>query len=248
MEHDVNISNEGDIFGKLNTSDLINIEIEDPERRIDELNETISGLKLEVQQLHNVNDEMKEDFQMKIVELTTHSNATVLQKEEELAATLAEVGKKMIELSEVNTKYTLLSEQASTLSSKLREEENKIRDWEAKTMGLREMFKNSQTAISNNVLLWISIQLDTTHETCIHDRVNEHFLDKEIENAKDILFDVCGGIDTAIGPKESRRGGKKENKKEKDCKDIVEALKTLREEGTEPLVHHAMPEYNSFIG
>ena len=57
---------------------------------------------------------MKEDFHMKIVELTTHSDVTVLQKEEEIAATLAEVGKKTIELSEVNTKYTLLDEQAST--------------------------------------------------------------------------------------------------------------------------------------
>ena len=53
MEHDVDISNEGDILGKLVTSDLINIEIEDPERTINELKEIIVDLKLEVQQLHN---------------------------------------------------------------------------------------------------------------------------------------------------------------------------------------------------
>ena len=56
-----------------------------------------------------------------------------------------------------------------------------------------------------------------------------------MNNAKTVLFDVCGGEDTTIGAKELRRGGAKESRKDKDCKDIIEAIKTLREEGSEPL-------------
>ena len=130
--------------------------------------------------------------------MTTHSDVTVLQKEEKLAASLAEVEKKMIEVLDVNMKYAVLYEQANIFSSKVGEEESKIRDWEAKTMSLHEILENSKTAKSNNVLLWINIQLDTAPETCIHERANEH-----------VLFDVCWGVDNVIGPKESRRGGKK---------------------------------------
>ena len=56
-----------------------------------------------------------------------------------------------------------------------------------------------------------------------------------MNNAKTVLFDVRGGEDTTIGAKELRGGGAKESRKDKDCKDIIEAIKTLREEGSEPL-------------
>ena len=153
----------------------------------------------------------------------------MLHCEEKLAATLAIVDKKKEE-------YEELYNNATKLSSELEENINIVEDWDAKTVGLREIFDNSKTAICNNVLLWISIQLDTTTETMMYKKAKEQFLDEEIEIAKDILFDVCGGADTAIGPKETRRGGRKEPKKEKDCKDIIEALKTLRADATEPLM------------
>ena len=49
MEHGVDISNKGVVLSKLNNSDLINIEIEDPEGTINELKETIEIEDPEVQ-------------------------------------------------------------------------------------------------------------------------------------------------------------------------------------------------------
>ena len=114
-----------------------------------------------------------------------------------------------IEEITTNCEAKLLQREVELLSE-LEEKENEIRDWEANTVGLRDIINISKTAISNNVLLCLSVQLDTTPETPTCERVKEHFLDEEIDNAKNVLFDVCGG------PKELRRGGSKESKKEKD--------------------------------
>ena len=104
-----------------------------------------------------------------------------------------------------------------------------------KTVGIQEVLDDRRKPISNNVLLWFSAQLDTTPEASIFDSAIKHFLEEEILNAKTVLFNACEGDDTTIGAKELRRGGAKESRKDKDCKDIIEAIKTLREEGSEPL-------------
>ena len=54
--------------------------MEDPEGTINKLKDTIENLKVELEQMHNKNDEMKEHFHKKIAELTVHSDVTVLQK------------------------------------------------------------------------------------------------------------------------------------------------------------------------
>ena len=83
------------------------------------------------------------------------------------------------------------------------------------------------------------IQLDTTPEKCIHDRVNEHFLDKEIENAKYILFDICGGIDTAKGERLQRYCRSTENPMGRRYRTLVHYNQEW---------NHAMPDYITFIG
>ena len=139
------------------------------------------------------------------------------------------------ELTKVDENYPLLYEQASAYSSQLEMKENESRNWKVKTVGIQEVLDDRRKPISNNVLLWLSAQLDTTPEASIFDSAIKHFLEEEMNNAKTVLFDVCGGEDTTIGAKELRRGGAKESRKDKDCKDIIEAIKTLREEGSEPL-------------
>ena len=151
------------------------------------------------------------------------------------AAPNEDIKRMALDLTAVTEKYKLLYEQANSLSSDVILKESEIKEWKAKTAGVREIIIESKTPILNNVLLWLSVQLDTTPEAAMFERVITHFIDEEIENAKSILFDVCGGDDTTIGPKEERRGGKKERKKEKDCKDIIEALKKVRSKGEEPL-------------
>ena len=137
-------------------------------------------------------------------------------------------------IEDINKNCEATQEEMSLLSE-LQEKEDAIRNWEANTTGLRDIIDISRTAISDKILLCLSVQLDNTTEKSTCAIVSEHFQNDEVEHAKNILFDVCGGPDTAIGPKEQRKGGSKQIKKEKDLIDIIKAMKTLRTEGTEPM-------------
>ena len=102
------------------------------------------------------------------------------------------------------------------------------RKWEKKTGSLQEILVDEVTPLYNNVLVWLSTQLDMTNEATIIDTCMNHFVEEEIVAAKSALFDVCGGDGTIIGTKELRRGGVKETKMMKDFKDIVDAMKKLQ--------------------
>ena len=50
-------------------------------------------------------------------------------------------------------KLVILEQQVSTYHPLLVDKENKLRDWDEKTLGTREIFEVPKTAICNNVLL-----------------------------------------------------------------------------------------------
>ena len=100
--------------------------------------------------------------------------------------------------------------------------------WEKKTGSLQGILADEITPIYNNVLVWLSTQLDTANEASICEKCMNHFVEEEIEIAKSALFEAFGGDGTVIGTKEMRRGGAKETKMMKDFKDIVDAMKKLQ--------------------
>ena len=224
MEHDVNIVSEQDVSednASLNAT-------------IEKQNEIMSNLQVELDFMHTENDKMRKQHLDEIEKITLSSDAKLLEKEKELAATLSLVDKKTSELAEVIQKHNEICERANSYHLELEEKTNSLRDWNAKTVGLRDILENSKTAISNNLLLWLSAQLEIGTKPSLYNEVTKYFSDEEINNAKAILFDVCGGIDTAIGSMKVREGDK-DCREQQDCDDIVEAMEILRHGGTEPL-------------
>ena len=161
----------------------------------------------------------------------------LMENDGRLREALEELKMKTLETSEIMEKVNVLE---ATLNKK----EEDIYEQEMKVSGLKELLSTESTVICSGILLWVSSQLDTTTETNIYNRDPQHFLTEEIEKAKNLLFNICGGMDTAIGVAEGRKGGhkenkgkggRKENKKVKDLRDIVESLKILGQNETEPL-------------
>ena len=123
-----------------------------------------------------------------------------------------------LEAAEVKCEETIIENELELLSE-LEEKDSEIRNWDASTTGLQNIINNKRTAISNNILLCASLLLEMTPPSLVYNNVKEFFSEGDIDTAKNVLFDVCGDPDTAIGNKELRKGGRKESKKEKDLKE-----------------------------
>ncbi len=170
----------------------------------------------------------KNVLQEKMIEITKHYDEKIkLMKidvetlKSQLSSSNNDLNDKIVELSDVREKYNMKY-------LEFEESKEKMTTFEEKTTGLRKIINEEKTPIYNYVLAWLSTQLDMTHENYIFEKCSTHFLPEEIDQAKSALFDTCGGEDTIIGSKENRKGGVKESKIVKDCKDLVEAMKKIK--------------------
>ena len=148
---------------------------------------------------------------------------------------------KTLETSETRDKVMTRTEEVNVLVATLRKKEEEIYEQEMKSSGQKVLLNTDSTVICNGILLWVSSQLDAATETNIYNRGPQHFLTEEIEKAKNFLFIICGGIDTAIGVAKKEKEGVKRIKKLR-IYDIVEAIMILRQNETEPIFISTMKE------
>ena len=132
-----------------------------------------------------------------------------------------ELGEKTAELIELREKYNMVYLEAA-------EYKTRLDCIEEKTTGVRKIISESGTPVYNHVLVWLSNQIDMNPENSIYEKCSTHFLPEEIDEAKSALFDACGGENSIIGKKETRKGGAKESKIMKDSKDLIEAMKKIK--------------------
>ena len=112
-----------------------------------------------------------------------------------------------------------LRTELSETRKKLEIKEKEIHDWEARATGLRSIADVNMIPIANKVLFCLGNPR--------YKHLSEKFTEKEVYDAKSLLFSVCGGTDSVIGDIKVRKRGKKESKKKKDVGDIINALNTL---------------------
>jgi hypothetical protein len=136
-----------------------------------------------------------------------------------------EVDEKAAELVDVRERYNMTYLEAGDYRTRL----NCI---EEKTTGLRKVINENRKPIYNHVLVWLSTQLETSDKDTICAICSTHFTTEEIDEAKSILFDTCGGDNSLIGEKEIHNEGVKD-KIRKDSKDIIEAMKKLKDADSE---------------
>ena len=98
---------------------------------------------------------------------------------------------------------------------------------------LRKADRVKNGVISNGVLAWVDIQVDTTADGVSRNLMDKYFTPEEVEEAVTVLWASCGGQGSVLGEYQKRKNVP--TKKKNQIDDIFNAFKKFDETGMKPI-------------